>query len=64
MSDNKPTSVSVNYYYSKNGAKTRSQATLSVSQNLNQGTTESAVLNYLRNRHSGYEIELLSLEWK
>jgi hypothetical protein len=31
---------------------------------LKGGTTESAVLEYLRNKHKGYEISLMKLEWK
>lgn len=64
MSDNKPTMVRADYYYVRNGTRTRTQTTLSVSQNLNQGTTENAVLNYLRKHHSGCEIELLHLDWR
>ena len=34
------------------------------SQHLAGGTTEKAVLAYLRKKHPGYEITLMSLEWK
>jgi hypothetical protein len=60
-------SYKADYYYKKVGASgngTRTQVTGSVSQHLKGGTTESAVLEYLRNKHKGYEISLMKLEWK
>jgi hypothetical protein len=60
---NKPTYYRADYYYSKNGSRSRTQISGLVSQHLNGATTESAVLNYLRHKHSGYEIELMSLDW-
>lgn len=59
----KPTSYRADYYYSKSLSKTRTQLTGSVSQHLHGATTESAVLSYLRKKHQGYEIDLMSLEW-
>ena len=59
-----PKDYKVDYYYSKNGARTRTTMTGSVSQHLQGATTESAVLNYLRNKHPGYEILLMSLDWR
>ncbi len=66
MTDRKPSSYRADYYYQKPGvaAKTRTQITGSVSQHLHGATTESAVLNYLRAKHPGYEILLMSLDWK
>ena len=55
------------YYYKKVGAPgngTRTQITGPVGGHLKGGTTESAVLEYLRNKHKGYEISLMKLEWK
>lgn len=60
----KRTRVRVDYYYLKNGSRTRTQTTLHVVYNLNQGTTDFAVMNYLRKRHPGCEIELLSTDWE
>lgn len=66
MTGSKATSYRADYYYQKPGvaAKTRTQITGSVSQHLHGATTESAVLNYLRGKHPGYEILLMSLDWK
>jgi len=61
---NKPTRAKLDYYYSKNGSRTRTTSIISVSQHLNGATTESAVLNYLRRMHQGYEIELISVDWE
>ncbi len=55
------------YYYKKVGASGRggrTQISGSVSGHLRGATTESAVLEYLRNKHKGYEILLMKLEWK
>jgi len=55
------------YYYKKTGAAgrgTRTQLGGSISQHLKGATTESAVLEYLRNKHKGCEIVLMKLEWK
>jgi hypothetical protein len=60
----KPKMYVVDYYYIKDRARTRTKLTGSVSQHLQGATTENAVLNYLRRMHSGYEIELMSLEWQ
>ena len=63
----KPTSYRADYYYKKpemGGVGTRTQISGSVSQHLAGGTTENAVLTYLRKKHPGYEITLRSLEWK
>lgn len=59
----KPKHYRADYYYSRNLSRTRTQLTGSVSQHLNGATTESAVLSYLRRKHPGYEIDLMSLEW-
>lgn len=53
------------YYYQKlGGSKSRTTISLSVGQNLQGGTSESAALTYLRKKHPGYEIILMKLEWK
>ena len=55
------------YYYKKVGAPgngTRTKISGYVSQHLKGATTESAVLQYLGNKHKGYEISLMKLEWK
>jgi hypothetical protein len=55
------------YYYKKIGASgrgTRTQISGSSSGHLKGATTESAVMNYLRGKHTGHEIELMSLEWR
>tara|TARA_B110000977_G_scaffold132096_1_gene168220 strand:+ start:1226 stop:1414 length:189 start_codon:yes stop_codon:yes gene_type:complete len=59
-------SYKADYYYKRAGASTgtRTQISGSVSGHLKGGTTESAVLEYLRNKHKGYEISLMKLEWK
>jgi len=62
-----PMSFRVDYYYKMNGSSgrgARTQLSGSVGQNLNGGTTESAVLEWLRKRHSGCEITLMKVEWK
>lgn len=65
MTVRKPTSYRADYHDQKPGvaAKTRTQITGSVSQHLHGATTESAVLNYLRAKHPGHEILLMSLDW-
>ena len=62
----KPTTYRVDYYYQKPGvgSRTRTQLTGSVSQHLRGATTENAVLHYLREKHPGYEILLMSVDWK
>lgn len=60
----KPTSAKVDYYYVRSGTRARTTSTLSVSQHLHGATTENAVLNYLRQRHPGYEITLMSVDWR
>lgn len=62
--NNKPSSYYADYYYSKGGSRTRTTLAGSVSQHLHGATTESSVLNYLRKKHPGYEIELMRLDWK
>lgn len=60
-------SYRADYYYKKPGAAgrgTRTQISGPISQHLKGGNTESAVLEYLRNKHKGYEISLMKLEWK
>lgn len=54
------------YYYIRPGQETgtRTQMRGSVSQHLRGATSESAVVNYLRSKHSGYEINLMGLEWE
>jgi hypothetical protein len=63
MINNKPSNYRADYYYSKNLSRTRTQLTGSISQHLQGATTESAVMSYLRKKHQGYEIDLMSLEW-
>ena len=63
----KPTSYRADYYYKKpgmGGRGTRTQISGPVSQHLAGGTTENAVLAYLRKKHPGCEITLMGLEWK
>ncbi len=63
----KPTSYRADYYCKKpgmGGRGTRTQISGPVSQHLVGRTTENAVLNYLTKKHPGYEITLMSLEWK
>ena len=66
MSNPKPVHYVVDYYYQKPGvgSRSRTQLTGSVSQHLQGATTESAVMSYLRKKHAGYEITLMSLSWK
>ena len=64
MTSNRPSSYRADYYYVKGGSRTRTQLHGSVSQHLHGATTESSVLNYLRKKHPGHEIELMTLEWK
>ena len=54
------------YYYQKPGvgSRTRTKITGNVSQHLQGATTESAVLAYLRKKHPGHEVTLMSLDWK
>lgn len=63
MSTKKPTSAKVDYYYAKGNVRTRTSWTISVMQHLHGATTENAVLNFLRKHHSGYEIELMTVDW-
>ena len=61
------TSYRADYYYKKPGASglgTRTQISGSISQHLKGANTESAVMEYLRNKHKGYEISLMKLDWK
>ena len=61
------TSYRADYYYKKPGASglgTRTQISGSISQHLKGANTESAVMEYLRNKHRGYEISLMKLDWK
>jgi hypothetical protein len=53
------------YYYTKEGGVggTRTHLRGSVSQHLRGGSTESAVMSYLRSKHPGHDIELMSLDW-
>jgi hypothetical protein len=62
----KPTIYRADYYYKHTGSRssTRTQITGSVSQHLNGATTENAVVAYLRRKHPGHGILLMSLEWK
>ena len=63
----KPTTYRADYYFKKvgvGGRGTRTQISGYVSQHLAGGTTENAVLTYLRKKHLGYEITLMGLEWK
>jgi hypothetical protein len=46
------------------GNGTRTKISGYVSQHLKGATTESAVLKYLENKHKGYDISLMKLEWK
>ncbi len=66
MTVKKPTAFRADYYYQKIGsaARTRTGHVGSVSQHLHGATTESAVLEYLRKKHPGYDISLMSLEWR
>lgn len=64
MSNNQSTQVRVDYYYMRNGSRTRTQRTLSTVYNLHQARSETAILRYLREQHPGCEIEIMSLEWK
>lgn len=63
MHNDKPNNYRADYYYSKGLNRTRTQLTGSVSQHLHGATTESAVMSYLRKKHQGYDIYLMSLEW-
>jgi len=65
MTYEKPTSFRVYYYYRRIGvdSKARTQLGGSVSQHLYGATTESAVMDFLRKKHPGYEITLMGLEW-
>ena len=64
MSSN-PKTYRADYYYQKlGGSKTRTAISGPVGGHLKGGTTESAVLDYLRNKHPGCEIILMKLEWK
>lgn len=59
----KPKHYRADYYYRKGTIRTRTQLTGSVSQHLEGATTESAVVNYLRRKHQGYDIDLMQLDW-
>lgn len=55
------------YYYKKPGSSglgSRTRISGSISQHLKGANTESAVMEYLRNKHKGYEITLMKLDWK
>lgn len=61
------TSYRADYYYKKPGDPgngTRTQISGPISQHLRGSNTESAVMEYLRNKHKGHEISLMKLEWK
>lgn len=60
-----PTYFKAQYFYgTPNGSRTLSQLMSNVSQlSSPSARTESAVLAYLRKRHPGLEIELVSVEW-
>ena len=62
----KPTRYKADYTYQRPGGGSRTRTKISgyVSQHLRGATTESAVLQYLRTKHPGYEITLMSLEWE
>jgi len=66
MSNSKPIHYVADYYYQKPGvgSGSRTQLTGSVNQHLQGATTEGAVMSYLRKKHAGYEITLMSLSWK
>jgi hypothetical protein len=64
MTDKKIKEYRADYYYRKGNARTRSQISGNVWQHLEGATTESAVIAYLRRRHPGYEIDLMSVEWR
>ena len=58
------------YMYSDNrrgvgtkGTWNRSQFTASNLELKNMGTTESSVVSYLKRKHQGADIELISLDW-
>jgi hypothetical protein len=63
MTNTLPQNCRVDYYYERNGARTRTKRTLSVVYNLRQARSETAVLAYLRQHHPGCEITIMSLEW-
>jgi hypothetical protein len=60
------TSVFVDYYVAyKGGSRSRTQATLSIAQQLNGAQSETAVLAYLRKKHrEASDITIMRLEWK
>jgi hypothetical protein len=64
MATKEITSYRADYYYRKGNSRTRTQIAGSVWQQLRGATTESAVIAYLRQRHLGYEIDLMRLEWQ
>lgn len=64
MPNNKPTRYRVDYYYERDGARTRTKLGGYVSQHLHGATTENAVLAHLRKMHPGYEITIMSLDWE
>lgn len=51
------------YYYIKNGSRGRTGISGYIGQHLGGAETESAVLNYLKKRHPGAEIELMKVEF-
>ena len=62
----KVTKYRADYYYKQSGTSGRggrTQISGSVMQHLQGASTESAVLNYLRKKHAGCEIELMRLDW-
>jgi len=65
MTYEKQTAFRVDYFYRRIGIDSRTGTQLggSVSQHLQDATTESAVMDFLRKKHPGYEITLMGLEW-
>lgn len=63
---NSPSYYRADYYYvhPTHGTRTRSQQSGSIWTHLEGATTETAVVNYLRRLHPGYEIVLMSVEWE
>lgn len=57
----------VSYYYKKSGDSgkgSRAKVQGTVGQALGGAQSETAVLDYLRQRHHGNEITIMSLDWK
>lgn len=55
--------VKVDYYYTCNGVQARNELTMVVGQDPNKRPPEDFVLNYLRRRHPGCDIEIISMDW-